>query len=180
MNRYVAFLRAINVGGHTVRMERLRELFESMKLNAVETFIASGNVIFESRASQAGELERKIETTLNKALGYDVATFVRTIPELVQIAEHQPVMASGPVLASDVLYVTFVRRAPPAAFIPKLMEHRSDVDDFAVHEREIYWRCRIRSSDSSFSGARLEKLLGAPATARNVNTVQRIVAKYAG
>ena len=50
MTRYVAFLRAINVGGHVVKMEALRKLFESMGFQRVETYIASGNVIFDSEA----------------------------------------------------------------------------------------------------------------------------------
>jgi len=179
MPRYVAFLRAINVGGHTVKMERLRTLFEAMELAAVETFIASGNVIFESRAAKMPALERKIEKSLEAALGYEVATFIRTLPELARVAAHEPVMQSGPSVATDNHYVTFVRDAPVKSFVDKLMEHRSDVDDFHVHEREIYWRCRTRSSDSNFSGARLERLLGAPATARNVTTVRNIVEKYA-
>ena len=49
MPRYITFLRAINVGGHTVKMDRLREIFESLGFANVETFIASGNVVFERR-----------------------------------------------------------------------------------------------------------------------------------
>ena len=56
MPRYVAFLRAINVGGHVVKMERLRALFEDLGFAKVETLIASGNVIFETRAEDAGAL----------------------------------------------------------------------------------------------------------------------------
>jgi len=48
MPRYVALLRGINLGGHTVKMDRLKKLFEELGLKNVETFIASGNVIFES------------------------------------------------------------------------------------------------------------------------------------
>jgi uncharacterized protein (DUF1697 family) len=62
MTQYVAFLRAINVGGHTVKMTDLRELFETLRFKKVETFIASGNVIFESPVDDTGELEQRIET----------------------------------------------------------------------------------------------------------------------
>jgi uncharacterized protein (DUF1697 family) len=59
MPKYAAFLRATNLGGHTVKMDDLRRLFEAMGFSNVETFIASGNVIFESASTDSGELEHK-------------------------------------------------------------------------------------------------------------------------
>ena len=64
MTRYVAFLRAINVGGRRVKMHHLRELFESLGFSNVETFIASGNVIFDSPAEDTRKLEQRIEDHL--------------------------------------------------------------------------------------------------------------------
>ena len=87
MTRYIAFLRAINVGGHVVKMDALRGLFESLGFSNVETFIASGNVLFETNLN--GNLEKKIESKLREALGYDVATFIRTDAELKAIANYK-------------------------------------------------------------------------------------------
>ena len=78
MTRLIAFLRAINVGGHTVTMDKLRKEFEALGLMEVETFIASGNVIFTPRSLDVVALEKKIEARLRASLGYEVATFVRT------------------------------------------------------------------------------------------------------
>jgi uncharacterized protein (DUF1697 family) len=78
MRRYFAFLRAINVGGHTVTMENLRKLCESFGLSDVETFIASGNLIFQSSEPNTAALELKIASGLQSALGYEVATFIRS------------------------------------------------------------------------------------------------------
>ena len=86
--RYIAFLRAINVGGHTVRMEELRRLFERMGAAQVQTFIASGNVIFESAAAP-DVLEQQLEAGLEKALAFPVTTFLRTVPEVSAIARSQ-------------------------------------------------------------------------------------------
>src|SRR6185369_8391120 len=61
MPKYVAFLRAINVGGHVVKMDQLRALFEALGFANVETFIASGNVIFDSKSKNVAALERKID-----------------------------------------------------------------------------------------------------------------------
>ncbi len=78
MSRCIAFLRAINVGGHTVKMDDLRRLFESLGFTRGETFIASGNVVFETTSKNTTALERKIEKKLRDALGYEVATFIMT------------------------------------------------------------------------------------------------------
>ena len=90
MTRYVAFLRAINVGGRRVKMDHLRKLFEALGTSNVETFIASGNVIFDSEADDPRVLERKIEDHLQESLGYEVATFVRSTSELAGIARYRP------------------------------------------------------------------------------------------
>jgi uncharacterized protein (DUF1697 family) len=91
MPRYIAFLRAINVGGHnTVKMDFLRHLFESLGFSNVETFIASGNIVFETKSKNAQALEREIEKGLREALGYAVATFIRTGTELAAIANYKP------------------------------------------------------------------------------------------
>src|ERR1700694_4608695 len=90
MPKYVAFLRAINVGGHTVKMDHLRNLFEAMGFSNVETFIASGNVIFDSKSRSTKTLEIKIERSLETNLGYKVATFIRSISELVAVARYKP------------------------------------------------------------------------------------------
>jgi uncharacterized protein (DUF1697 family) len=68
MTRYIAFLRAINVGGHNVKMDYLRELFESLGYVNVQTFIASGNVIFDSPTEDARTLEKEIEDHLSSTL----------------------------------------------------------------------------------------------------------------
>ncbi|HET7904254.1 MAG TPA: DUF1697 domain-containing protein, partial [Candidatus Eisenbacteria bacterium] len=83
MPRYAAFLRAINVGGRVVTMERLRGVFDEAGFPGARTILASGNVVFEAgaRAAAAG-LEAKIAAALKAALGYEVATFIRTPAEL--------------------------------------------------------------------------------------------------
>lgn len=175
MPRYVALLRAINVGGHVVKMDRLRELFEGMGLRDVTTHIASGNVLFSADRATASALETKIEGGLAAALGYDVDTFLRSPAELAATAGHEPF----PVAEGSSLYVGFLKEPPHAAAQRAVLGFRSEVDDFAVVEREVYWHCRIRSSDSAFSGARLEKALRQRATFRNVTTVRKLAALLA-
>ena len=176
--RYVALLRAINVGGRRIKMDHLRELFESLGFSNVETFIASGNVIFNSEADDARMLERKIDDHLRESLGYEVATFVRSASELAGIARYRPFDPSDLGAEGTSLYIAFLQAPPSAEAEQKLMAHRSEVDDFRVHGREVYWLCRKKMSESSFSNALLEKTLGMPATIRNATTVKRLAAKY--
>jgi uncharacterized protein (DUF1697 family) len=169
--RYIAFLRAINVGSHIVKMEKLRMLFEEMGFENVTTFIASGQVIFDAPASTPDRLEAKIEKYLRGALGYDVATFIRTPAQLRKVAERAR--------AEDcVLYVCFTRRKPAKTALEKLATYNNAVDTFEVHGTEVYWYCRKKLSETKFTGALLEKIIGMPATARNVNTVHRLIARY--
>ena len=174
MARYVAFLRAINVGGRYLKMEELKRHFVEMGFAEVSTFIASGNVIFETRARDAAALERKIEAGLKKGLGFEVATFLRTPRELAEVAARDPF----PDEPDAEVYVAFLRDAPGDAAREKLLGYRSEDDDFAVHGREVYWFPRSRAGGSKFSGNVLEKALKMPSTMRNANTVRRLAALH--
>jgi uncharacterized protein (DUF1697 family) len=178
MNRSVAFLRAINVGGHTVKMDRLRQLFEELGLERVETLIASGNVIFESVANDVVELERSIETHLRQALGYEVATFVRSADEVAAVAAYQP-FAESAIDAAHALYVAFLHHTPTDEAHTKLMALKDGFHDFHLHQRELYWLALVNTAESKVSGAQIEKALGAPMTARNITTIRKIGAKVA-
>lgn len=176
MPRYIAFLRAINVGGHTVPMARLRALFEGWGFAGVETFIASGNVVFETPGKSARRLEAQIADNLNQALGYAVATFLRTPREVTAAAA--PPFSTAAVADAHALYIAFVGRSPEPAAVARLMAWRSANDDFQVRGREVYWLCRQKQSESKFSNASLERALGQPATLRGLNTVRQIAARY--
>jgi uncharacterized protein (DUF1697 family) len=176
--RLVAFLRAINVGGHNVKMDRLRELFEALGLSNVETFIASGNVIFDSPAKNTRALEEEIEGHLREALGYEVAAFLRSASELADIAHYEPFTISELDEEDNSLYIAFLPASPDDEAQQRLLAFRTEIDDFHVHEREVYWLCRKKMSESAFSGALLEKTIGMPATMRNATTVKKLAAKY--
>lgn len=171
MPRFVAFLRAINVGGHVVKMDRLCALFESAGLANVSSFIASGNLLFESRKTPAA-VEALLEKTLKADLGYEVITMVRTAAEVASIVEH--VDREG--LADDgaMLYVGLLKSAPPAASARAVEAMSNDVDTLTIHQRELYWRCNKRFSDSTIKGPKLGKALGVAVTTRNVTTLRNL------
>ena len=178
MARLFAFLRAINVGGHTVTMDTLRGLFAELGLKEVETFIASGNVIFTSTGTSIPELERKISTHLEASLGFEVATFVRTAPELVAIANFRP-FPEARIRSAGAFCVGFLGRPLDAAAMRALASLANPIDDFKAHGREVYWLCTKKQSESKFSNAVFEKTTGARVTFRGANTVAKLAAKAA-
>ena len=177
MPRYVAFLRAINVGGHTVKMDVLRGLFRDLGFANVETFIASGNVIFETKVSASSPLERKIETHLETALGYGVATFVRTVDELRAVRAHQP-FALKALESAHALNIGFCKESLSPAAVAAVMALKTGIDDFHIHGRELYWLCRKKQSESAFSNKQFERAIQGVATLRGASTVAKLAAKY--
>ena len=170
MTKYIAFLRAINVGGHTVKMDALRGFSELLGFLNVETFIASGNVLFETGSKDLGVLEKKIESKLREALGYHVAIFVRTDAELKAIAEYKPFPQSQ-LDAATAFNVAFLKELLDDQRTKKVMSLRTGIDDFHVHGRELYWLCKKKQSDSTFSNAVLKKPSAGRPLFRGVNTI---------
>jgi uncharacterized protein (DUF1697 family) len=157
-------------------MDRLRADFESCKLKNVRTFIASGNVIFESPLKDAALLEKTIEGTLGKSLGYEVATFLRTGDEMVAAAAHAPF---GPgEIAGASIYVAFLKEQLGREGTRRILALRTDLDDLDVRGREIYWLRRNARERAGEPGPPLERVLTGPATTRNITTVKKIAAKY--
>jgi uncharacterized protein (DUF1697 family) len=170
MTRYVAFLRGINVGGHVVKMDQLAAQFASLGFDNVSTFIASGNVIFES-TSKPATLEPRIEQHLAGWLGYAVNTFLRTEHEIASIAAHEPFPDP------DGVYVMLLRSAPNATLRQRLLDLATEHDQISVHQREAY--LRTASFGESPVGGLLAKVLGAENTMRNANTLRRLAARFA-
>jgi len=179
MPRYAALLRAINVGGHTVQMARLRALFSEAGFKNVETLVASGNVIFETSSRNAGSLERRIEGHLEAALGYSVATFLRTPDELSAITAERPYAPEALSQPGARLFIAFLGSAPTPAARTKVLGLRAPTDDLLIKGREIYWLCTVTVNDAAVSGAVLEKTLGMPVTVRNVTTVRKLAERFA-
>ena len=177
MPSFAALLRAINVGGRTVKMTELCGLFEEARLANVRSVIASGNVLFESRATETAALEKRIESALRKGLGYEVATFVRTAEELEAVVAHDPFDSADPVLESHIVHVIFTRSTISPASAAKIVALGTDYDEFHVFGREVFWRTRGRSSDSEIKPSAFARAFGEPGTARNITTVRKLADK---
>jgi uncharacterized protein (DUF1697 family) len=176
MTRCVAFLRAVNVGGRVVKMEALRAEFEALRLAHVTTFIASGNVIFETTTRRLAALEKKIEAQLHKAFGFEIHTFIRTEAELAAIVEHAAFEAKA-VAAATTHVIGFMAATPDAAAIKTIDAFNGEVDHFATHDRELHWISHRKQSESTFSNAAFERALKVRATFRGMGTLKKLVAK---
>ena len=153
-------------------MDHLRTLFGTLEVSNVGTFIASGNVLFDSGKSP-GALETTIEKTLRRELGYDVATMVRSLEEVRSVVAHAERQGIAPA-EGVMLYVGFLKSAPAASAAKAAAALSNDVDTLSVHRRELYWQARKGFAESTLTGAKLEKLLGVAATVRNFTTVQKL------
>jgi uncharacterized protein (DUF1697 family) len=179
MPRYVAFLRAINVGGaHTVKMAALCRAFEAMGFSNVSSYIASGNVLFTSPARKAQGLENRIEEGLMDALGYEITPFVRNMPDLRRIAASQPFPASR-LGATDQLGVLFLPAPLQSQAARALMALQTTTDEFRVAGCEIYWLRHRGLGGEVYSTAPFDKVIDQPFTIRSLGTVKKLVEKYA-
>ena len=175
--KHVAFLRALNVGGHNVvTMDKLRSLFTSLGLKDVETFIASGNVLFAPVKGSVSGLERNIEKQLEKALGHEVVTFIRSSAEVAAIAGYEPFPAKQIARAKS-FSVGLVAEPLSAAQRKKVLSLKTDLEDFHVHGREVYWLSRVGQSDSKFNNTVFERAV-TRATWRGMKTMVKLAHKY--
>ncbi|MCB8932525.1 MAG: DUF1697 domain-containing protein [Fimbriimonadaceae bacterium] len=177
--RYAAFLRAINVGGRNVPMARLKAILESLGLRDVRTVIASGNVVFETDDSNVKRIEVRIERALHDAVGWVADTFVRTPEELRGAIAACPFSASE-IEGSGAYVIAFLHEEPEPEVQARLEGLESDADRLVVRGRELYWLCATRQSDSKFSNAVLERVLGNRATMRGLPTLERVLAMLGG
>ena len=177
MNRYIAFLRGINLGKRRPPMSELKSLFEEMGFAKVETFIASGNILFSSKATDAGKLESQIAKHLESALGYDVDTFVRTAAEVALIGKTKIFSEDGQ--EGITIHVGFLQQELPKDIAKKLAAVRTEHDEFRVTGKEYYWLCRIRTNESEVWKLPALKALKLPsATLRNLTSVRKLIAKH--
>jgi len=174
--RYIAFLRAINVGGHIVKMDALKKSFVRLGFEDVDTFIASGNVLFSSRSKDTAKLERQIEVQLKKELGYEVATFIRTTDEVVALSAYQSFPPTE-IAAARVHYVGFVGEPLTDARASALLGLTTSLENFHSRGREWFWLTRAAAGESKISNGTIEKALKVRSTVRGMNTIIRLAGR---
>lgn len=174
MAKYVAFLRAINVGGSKIiRMEELRKILSVPGIDNVSTYIQSGNVVFEARKTATHTLGSKLEAHLEKQLGYPVEVFVRTPDELQAIIDHNPF--KGKEKVEEMQYISFLSDEPDKKCAEELLSFNNEIDTFSIHHRELYANVVKNGQKSRFEPAFVERKLKVLSTTRNMKTVNKML-----
>ena len=174
---YIALLGGINVGGHIVKMERLRQLFAQLGFANVRSYIQTGNVFFETDHADRSDLTHTIEAHLQEVLGYRVPLLLRTIPELDEIVGRNPFQHLT-VTADMRLCVVFLSAPPPADLLLPLRAPKDDLELVATTHAEAFtvWYLIKGRPPSSASDRWLATTLGTQtATTRFFHTVAKIL-----
>jgi uncharacterized protein (DUF1697 family) len=179
MDRYVAFLRGMNLGGRRIKNEELRRHFEEMGFKEAATFRASGNVIFGTPKREAeSKLAARVQAELGERLGYDVPVFLRSDEEVAAVAAQEPFDRKAVEQSNGKLQVSLLKKKPTAAARRKVLAMATDEDLLAFEGRELYWLPSGGLLESSLDLKAIEKLLGAD-TRRTMGTIEQIAPKLA-
>ena len=177
--RYVALLRGINVGGKSlVRMADLKECVEELGYDDVSTFIASGNVLFETAERNAAKLESAIERALEKRFRLPITVVVRSRAEVSRIVKAIPPDWIGN--GSLRVNVAFLRRAVDGRKLARELEPREGVDELVATKSALIWATRR----DALTRSGMQKLIRGAAykdmTVRNLNTTLKLQDLLAG
>jgi uncharacterized protein (DUF1697 family) len=171
MTIYIALLRGINVGGkNMIKMSELKIMFETMGFGKVQTYINSGNVLFESE-ERAEQVRQRVEYEVRTVFGISVTVVLRTAAELERILADCPYKAES-LLAGESVQVTLLTEAPSQEKFDLLLDGKGDIDEFQINGQEIYFLFRQSILDSKL--AKNNSKLGATATSRNLNTMNKL------
>lgn len=174
----IAFLRGINLGGHNVKKGELIEVYESLGLEGVTTFIASGNVVFDKPSGSLAALETKAEHAFKAAVGYDASTFIRTTSQLHDVIKKRPFDGAGPETGGT-LSVGFLKKPLPAANVKALKALDDDLNRFHADGTTWYRLTTTpRMTDAGLKDNLLSKALGHDTTVRSVKTILNILDKW--
>jgi uncharacterized protein (DUF1697 family) len=180
VERYVAFLRGINLGNRRVKSPELVGHFEAMGFEDVATFRASGNVVFvDPGGDTEAKVQARVEAGLEEGLGYDVATFLRSATEVAAIAAREPFDAKAIDASKGKPQVILLGRKPNAKAKKALRKIAPEGDLMVVEGRELHWLPSVGLSETELDVKALDAALG-KGTTRTAGTIAAIAAKYCG
>ena len=172
---YVALLRGINVSGQKIiKMEDLKNAFESLHYEHVVTYIQSGNVVFGSAASNTALLQTQIKNKLLKTFGFEIPIIVKTLKEIEETIKRNP-FKKIKAQQGEKLHVTFLSGNPAKAAGDSLAAIKNDVDEIRLIGSEVYILVRKGYGTTLFSNIFIEKKLAVSATTRNWATVEKLL-----
>lgn len=161
--RYFAFLRAVNVGGRTLLMKDLKELCASLGFDGVRTLLQSGNVAFDAKRKPS---ETQIAEAIRASSGLETKVMIRSEDEFRRVIANNPFT---PIRNPSLLLVVFLEAEPKGALT------YSGPEKFQVVGRELYVDYVNGVGRSKLTITRIERSLGVAGTARNWNTVTKML-----
>lgn len=178
--RYIALLRGINVGGHTmIKMAELKTVFEDLGFKNVFTYINSGNLAFDVRSppvskglSLESKLVSKIEKAIGKAFGKEIPVMVRAQESFSDVLANNPF--EGQFESHKEMHVLFMKDEMPADKQEQLLTNQTKDERFVVRGREIYCHLRLGVAESLLGKGFIERKLKVQITARNWRTVEKL------
>jgi len=174
MAKFIALLRGINVSGQKqIKMSALKTLFEDLKFTNVQTYIQSGNVMFDSKVTNLKRLKIKIENRIKETFGFDVEVIVKTPGELRDALKNNPFLKSKK-NNDEGIYFTFLSGKPLIDNIKKLTEVDYKPEEYTIKEDVIYLNFPKGYGKSKMNNNFLEKKLKVIATTRNYKTVKTL------
>lgn len=178
MAKFLSLLRGINVSGQKkILMKDLKNLFEELDFQNVQTYIQSGNVIFNSRSSK--NLSKKIEQKIIEKYKFQVSVIIRTINELEILIKKNPFTKNKNIDPKN-LYLTFLATAPAADQITKLNETNYKPEKFVIDKNEVFIYCPNGYGNAKFNNNFIEEKLKVVATTRNWKVVNELLALMKG
>jgi uncharacterized protein (DUF1697 family) len=178
MNTYISMLRGINVSGQKrIRMAELKSLYESLGLESVQTYVQSGNVVFESEEQDTEKIRKSIEAQIEANYGFSVPILIRTSDDFLRLIGSKHFRKERSENPTRVM-VTFLFEQPEHARLIELSVPENDTCEFVIADQEIFLHCPNGYGRSKLSNNFFEKKLGVVATTRNwksVNALYEIV-----
>lgn len=174
---YVALLRAVNVGGRTAKMERVRDLFEQAGCTDVRSYIQSGNVCFRTTRGRKGA-RAAIEASLADGLGFDVPVVLRTRAEIAH-AIGLDAFAGVCVTPDTRLCIVFVAEPLPRGLKFPIVSPKGDVEVLGATDGEAFVVITNPPGRAANPAAFLEKTFQVPSTTRFLHTTEKILAAFA-
>jgi len=172
----ISMLRGVNLGNHNkINMGALCALYESLKFEAPRTYVQSGNVIFRSKEKNSAALAKKIQNAIERAFGCRPEVILRTPDELRKAIAATP-FATRPDLEPSKILVTFLAGEPGPEAYATLLSLKSHPEELHLKGRELYIYFPDGVGRSKLPWSSVEKLLKTTGTARNWNSVSKILA----
>ena len=174
MNTFISMLRGINVSGQKkMRMVELKTQYKTKKLANVETYLQSGNVIFDSPSSDSSTLAELTEAQIKTILGFSVRVFIRGNKDFRRIIKSNPFM-SGRFKDPAKLHATFLYNSPPVSKLTHLALPKNETAEFSIGEKKIFLFCPNGYGRTKLSNSFFERKLDTPSATKNWKTVHAL------